>query len=94
MKDSSKVKVSFVACLYEQLERWEASIQDYEALIRETPGDEEVGRSLFEAQVQLKKQLGEDVKDMKFGDDVVIVTSNDQFRHFVTAPGIFMSFYS
>ncbi|XXG61271.1 hypothetical protein AAC387_Pa04g2972 [Persea americana] len=71
-----------------KLERWEASIQDYEALIREMPGDEEVGRSLFEAQVQLKKQLGEDVKDMKFGDDVVIVTSNDQFRHFVTAPGM------
>ncbi|KAJ0085283.1 hypothetical protein Patl1_08509 [Pistacia atlantica] len=49
-----------------KLERWEASVQDYEMLIREIPGDEEVGRALFEAQVQLKKQRGEDVKDMKF----------------------------
>ncbi|XP_058096769.1 inactive TPR repeat-containing thioredoxin TTL3-like [Magnolia sinica] len=71
-----------------KLERWEASIQDYEALIRETPGDEEVGRALFEAKVQLKKRRGEDVKDMKFGADVVVVTSNDRFRYIVTSPGM------
>ncbi|KAL5982163.1 hypothetical protein ACLOJK_016232 [Asimina triloba] len=71
-----------------KLERWEASIQDYEMLIRETPGDEEVGRALFEAQVQLKKRRGEDVKDMKFGSDVVVITSNDRFRHIVTSPGM------
>ncbi|XP_077213864.1 TPR repeat-containing thioredoxin TTL1-like [Tasmannia lanceolata] len=71
-----------------KLERWEASLQDYEALIRESPGNEEVGRALFEAQVQLKKRRGEDVKDMKFGPDLVVVNSNDRFRHIVTSPGM------
>lgn len=56
-------------------------------LIREIPGDEEVGRALFEAQVQLKKQRGEDVKDMKFGSNLVFISSNERFRHFVTSPG-------
>lgn len=45
-----------------KIERWETAIQDYEMLIRETPQDEEVARALFEAQVQLRKQRGEDVK--------------------------------
>lgn len=56
-------------------------------LIREFPGDEEVGRALFEAQVQLKKQRGQDVKDMKFGSNLYSISSNEQFRHFVTLPG-------
>uniref|UniRef100_A0A803ME40 Thioredoxin domain-containing protein n=1 Tax=Chenopodium quinoa TaxID=63459 RepID=A0A803ME40_CHEQI len=71
-----------------KMERWEASIQDYEILIREKPGDEEVGRALFEAKVQLKKQRGEDVKDMKFGSDVVLVSSIECFRHLITSPGM------
>ncbi|KAH7849491.1 hypothetical protein Vadar_018650 [Vaccinium darrowii] len=78
-----------------KLERWDASIQDYEALIRETPGDEEVGKALFEARIQLKKQHGEDTKDMEFGSNLkefgsnlVIISSNEKFRHFVTAPGM------
>lgn len=69
------------------MERWEASIQDYEVLIRETPGDEEVGRALFEAQLQLKRQKGEDIKDMKFGSNLVSISSNERFRHIVTSPG-------
>ena len=36
-----------------QLERWEASVQDYEALIDQLPGDEEVGKALREARQQL-----------------------------------------
>lgn len=57
-------------------------------LIRETPGDEEVGKALFEARIQLKKHCGEeDTKDMKFGSNLVIISSNESFRHFVTAPG-------
>ncbi|KAH9611459.1 hypothetical protein KSS87_009109, partial [Heliosperma pusillum] len=60
-----------------QLARWEASIQDYEILIREKPGDEEVGRALFEAKIELKKQCGEDVKDMKFGPEVILVEVED-----------------
>lgn len=38
-----------------QLEKWEASIQDYEILLKETPEDEEVSRALSEARQQLKK---------------------------------------
>ncbi|KAH7524416.1 hypothetical protein FEM48_Zijuj06G0116900 [Ziziphus jujuba var. spinosa] len=71
-----------------KLERWAASVQDYEVLIRETPGDEEVGRALFEAQLQLKKQRGEDIKDMKFGSNLVYISSNERFRHIVTSPGM------
>ncbi|KAF8404577.1 hypothetical protein HHK36_009464 [Tetracentron sinense] len=71
-----------------KLERWDASIQDYEMLIREMPGDEEVGRALFEAQVHLKKQRGEDVKEMKFGANVIVVSSNERFRQLVTSPGM------
>ncbi|KAA8522487.1 hypothetical protein F0562_013152 [Nyssa sinensis] len=71
-----------------KLERWEAAIQDYEVLIQETPGDEEVGRALFEVQVQCKKQRGEDIEDMKFGSNLVFISSNERFRHFVTAPGM------
>lgn len=76
----------FLFCL-NQLERWEASVQDYEMLIRETPGDEEVGRALFEAQVQLKKQRGEDIKDLNFGSNLILITSTERFRHFITSPG-------
>ncbi|GKV44037.1 hypothetical protein SLEP1_g51269 [Rubroshorea leprosula] len=71
-----------------KLERWEAAIQDYEMLIRETPGDEEVAKALFEAQVQLKRHQGEDVEDMKFGSNLVLISSNERFRHFVTSPGM------
>ncbi|KAJ7959029.1 TPR repeat-containing thioredoxin like [Quillaja saponaria] len=71
-----------------KLERWEPSIQDYEMLLREKPGDEEVARALFEAQLQLKKQHGEDIKDLKFGSNLVFISSNDCFRHYVTSPGM------
>jgi DnaJ homolog subfamily C member 7 len=40
------------------MERWEASIGDYEILLRETPEDEELNRALLEARAQLKKQRG------------------------------------
>ncbi|XP_044470665.1 inactive TPR repeat-containing thioredoxin TTL3-like [Mangifera indica] len=41
-----------------KLERWEASVQDYEILKQENPEDEEVNKALLEAQTQLKKQRG------------------------------------
>ncbi|XP_039033690.1 inactive TPR repeat-containing thioredoxin TTL3-like [Hibiscus syriacus] len=41
-----------------KLKKWEASIQDYTILLRETPNNEEVKRGLLEAQMQLKKQRG------------------------------------
>ncbi|XP_074321492.1 TPR repeat-containing thioredoxin TTL1-like [Silene latifolia] len=71
-----------------ELGRWEASIRDYEILIREKPGDEEVGRALFEAKIQFKKQCGEDVKDLKFRADVISVSSIECFRHLITSPGM------
>ncbi|KAH9626477.1 hypothetical protein KSS87_006437 [Heliosperma pusillum] len=71
-----------------ELGRWEASIRDYEILIRDKPGDEEVGRALFEAKIQLKKQCGEDVKDLKFRPNVISVSSIECFRHLITSPGM------
>lgn len=70
-----------------QLERWEASVQDYEALIDQLPGDEEVGKSLSEAQQQLKKQRGEGSMDTKVGANFVPVTNKDQLKQFIMAPG-------
>ncbi|KAJ8771627.1 hypothetical protein K2173_026804 [Erythroxylum novogranatense] len=70
------------------LERWKASIQDYEMLIRDTPADEELSWALFQAQVQIKKQRGEDAKDLKLGSNVVSVSRNERFRHFVISPGM------
>ncbi|KAK7385296.1 hypothetical protein VNO78_31012 [Psophocarpus tetragonolobus] len=77
-----------------KLERWEAAIQDYEMLLRERPGDEEVARALFEAQLQLKMLHGEDIKDLKFGSNLVFISSNDRFRHYVTSPGMAVVLFS
>ncbi|KAG5112448.1 hypothetical protein JHK82_035717 [Glycine max] len=77
-----------------KLERWEAAIQDYEMLLRERPGDEEVARALFEAQLQLKVLHGEDIKDLKFGSNLVSISSNDRFRHYVTSPGMAVVLFS
>ena len=43
---------------------------------------------MFEAKIQLKKQRGEDIKDMKFGSNLVFISNNERFRHFVTSPGM------
>lgn len=58
-----------------KLKRWEASIQDYEVLLKETQGDEEVSRGLLEAQVQLRKQRGEDMGMKYSGADSVVTFS-------------------
>ncbi|XP_054789019.1 TPR repeat-containing thioredoxin TTL1 [Prosopis cineraria] len=70
-----------------KLERWESAIQDYEMLLREKSGDEEVGRALFEAQLQLKMLHGEDIKSFNLGSNLVSISSNDQFRRHLTSPG-------
>ncbi|OIW04463.1 hypothetical protein TanjilG_01636 [Lupinus angustifolius] len=77
-----------------KLERWEAAIQDYELLLREKPGDEEVAKALFEAQLQLKMLRGEDVKDLKFGSNLLFISTNDRFRHYVTLPGMTVVLFS
>ncbi|OAY35857.1 inactive TPR repeat-containing thioredoxin TTL3 [Manihot esculenta] len=48
---------------YVKLEKWEASMQDYEILHKEAPEDEEVSKGLLEAKAQVKKYKGEEVKD-------------------------------
>ncbi|KAE9604776.1 hypothetical protein Lal_00011023 [Lupinus albus] len=41
-----------------KLERWEASIQDYEMLVKESSEDEEINKALLEAQAHLMKRQG------------------------------------
>ncbi|XP_058751086.1 inactive TPR repeat-containing thioredoxin TTL3-like [Vicia villosa] len=89
----SKAKLRRAYC-NAKLERWEVAIQDYEMLIREKPGDEEVARALFEAKLQVRILHGEDVKDMKFGSNLVFISSNDRFRHYVTSPGMAVVLFS
>ncbi|KAF5190585.1 Tpr repeat-containing thioredoxin ttl1 [Thalictrum thalictroides] len=70
-----------------KMERWEASIQDYEILTRESPEDEKLGQALLKAQVQLKTQRDENnIANMKFSADVGDIS----FRHFVTSPTIYV----
>ncbi|XP_023524644.1 TPR repeat-containing thioredoxin TTL1-like [Cucurbita pepo subsp. pepo] len=71
-----------------KLERWEDAIRDYEALRRELPDDNEVAESLFHAQVALKKSRGEEVHNLKFGGEVEVVSSIDQFRAAISFPGV------
>jgi len=70
------------------LERWEASIQDYEALLHEMPEDVEVEKALHEARAKLRKQQGsEGVKDTIYASDLVCVMRMDQFRHIIMSSG-------
>lgn len=77
-----------------KLERWEEALNDYEALRREIPGDVEVARALFDVQVAMKRSRGEEVNNMKFGGEVEVVSSNDQFRKAITAPGLAVVHFS
>lgn len=64
-------------------------MRDYEVLRRELPDDNEVAESLFHAQVALKKLLGEEVVNMKFGGEVEEVSGLEQFKAAISFPGIF-----
>lgn len=57
--------------------------------MKEMPDDEEVGKMLKEAQMQLKKQRGgHEVKPMNNnGNDIVIVSNEEGFRNYVTSSG-------
>lgn len=77
-----------------KLERWEEALNDYEALRREIPGDVEVARALFDVQVALKRSRGEETNNMKFGGEVEVVSSSDQFRKEITAPGLAVVHFS
>lgn len=71
-----------------KLERWEDAVRDYEVLRRELPDDNEVAESLFHAQVALKKSLGEEVTNMKFGGEVEEVLGLEQFKAAISLPGV------
>lgn len=71
-----------------KLERWEDALRDYDVLRVKMPGDMEVARGLFDAQVAIKKARGEDVYKMKFGGDVEEVFDTDHYREVVTSQGL------
>ncbi|XP_065875834.1 inactive TPR repeat-containing thioredoxin TTL3 [Euphorbia lathyris] len=52
----SKARLRRAHC-YAKLEKWEASMQEYEVLQRELPEDEEVRKGLLEAKAQLNKRI-------------------------------------
>lgn len=70
-----------------KLERWSEAVRDYEVLRRELPDDNEVAKSLFHAQVALKKSRGEVVHNMKFGGEVESVSGLEQFRTAISSSG-------
>ncbi|PHU20311.1 hypothetical protein BC332_11462 [Capsicum chinense] len=64
---------------YMKLERWEAAIQEFEMLLHEKQGDEEVKRALIDAKIQLERERDEDQKQRKLSNgssNLVLVTSN------------------
>lgn len=56
--------------------------------MRETPEDDDARRALLEAHAQLKKQRGQNVKDMKGNGDMVIVPSNNQYGSSPSSPSL------
>lgn len=75
------------AASYSKLERWVEAVRDYEILRSVLPLDNEVAEALFHAQVALKKSRGEEVSNMKFGGEVELVSSLEQFRAAISSPG-------
>ncbi|CAN4122214.1 unnamed protein product [Withania somnifera] len=64
---------------YMKLERWEAAIQEFEILLQEKIGDEEVKGALIDAKIQLERERDEDQKQRKLchgSSNLVLVTSN------------------
>jgi DnaJ family protein C protein 7 len=62
-------------------------------LRKELPTDTDVAEKLFHAQVALKATRGEDVSNMKFGGEVEMVTSIEQFCAAIRSPGEFCCSY-
>ena len=52
---------------------------------REIPRDVEVDRAHFDVQIAMKRSRGEEINNMKFGGEVEVVSSNDQFRKAINA---------
>ncbi|KAI4321811.1 hypothetical protein MLD38_035148 [Melastoma candidum] len=76
-----------------KLERWEEAVRDYEILRREIPDDNEVAEALFHAQVALKKSLGEEITNMKFGGEVEEVQTLEQFKSAISLQGVSVVYF-
>ncbi|KAL9661713.1 hypothetical protein QQ045_026540 [Rhodiola kirilowii] len=66
----------------EKLQRWAEAVRDYEVLIVQLPGDNEVAELLSKAQSALKKYQEDDVK---FSGEVEKITSIAQFKAAVSS---------
>ncbi|XP_076947935.1 TPR repeat-containing thioredoxin TTL1-like [Bidens hawaiensis] len=75
------------AATYVKLEKWAESVRDYEVLRRELPDNNEIAEALFHAQVALKKSLGEEVYNLKFGGEVEVINNLEQFKAAVASTG-------
>ncbi|KAK1368443.1 hypothetical protein POM88_034535 [Heracleum sosnowskyi] len=50
---------------FSKLERWDASVRDYEILMKENPKDKDIEKALYLAQAHAQKQPSEDMKTLK-----------------------------
>ncbi|KAK9087237.1 hypothetical protein Syun_029631 [Stephania yunnanensis] len=66
-----------------KMECWEAAIRDYEMVMRDIPGDEAAAKALFEAQLELRSERGEDISHMRFVADVISITGSDSFKQLI-----------
>jgi hypothetical protein len=75
-----------------QMEKWDLSLKDFEALRKEMPGNTDVARALSEVQVAMKNSKGrglgteEKQQQQRLGVEVN-VCSNDQLREEISNHG-------
>ncbi|GBG80461.1 hypothetical protein CBR_g30924 [Chara braunii] len=83
----SKARLRRAQC-YMQLDRWEEAINDCEILKKEMPGDEEVSKCLFNAQLAMKKHRGEDTSGIHYeGDGIVTIRSSEKYKEMMRSSG-------
>ncbi|PIN26760.1 Thioredoxin [Handroanthus impetiginosus] len=84
----SKARLRRADC-FAKIGKLRACIQDCEVLIRENPDDEEARKMLNEVKTQLQKHgRSQDMNvDSSHATGLVVVSSNERFRDYVTSPG-------
>lgn len=75
-----------------QLERWAEVVKDYQALKRELPNDNEVAKSLRQAELALEKSRGV-VNGTKFGVEVEEISALDKYKVAIGSAGNFITFF-
>ncbi|XP_074300546.1 TPR repeat-containing thioredoxin TTL1-like [Silene latifolia] len=89
----SKARLRRADCNAE-LRKWEAAARDYEVLLQESPGDENMAKALFEAQMIVKKQRREEESNMRYGDlGVVKAESSEHFKNLTSWPGLSVAWF-